>query len=141
MSLTLATVVTIFSGSTLPSHADRSCPLGFSAGSMGCQKVVKVTIKNICPGPRFMPTPRAGQDRCDSSGSFINYSAGDPNAKQHAVEKHTKDPDPGFTNPGAPIRQRKVVVTSEKVLIDHDSMTNRDYTEITLDIIILPSSP
>ena len=148
ISSIIATVVTILSGTTLPSHADRSCPLGFtSAGAMGCQKVVKVNIQNICPDRRFRLDLRVGTDLCRrdtfagiSQGDITN-SVADPRAKVIAVEKLTRDPDPGFTNPGAPIRQRKVVVTSERVLIDHDSMTKQDYTEITFDVIILPSPP
>jgi hypothetical protein len=66
----------------------------------------------------------------------------DPKTKAQTIERiksGTDNPDPGFTNPGAPIRQRKVVITSEQLLIDHE--TRRDYTQITLDVIILPSPP
>jgi hypothetical protein len=119
---------------------------------MGCQKVVKVIVINGCfLPPKSILKLRVGQDLCrrhDGSlgGGFLQQ--GDitlpvvhPQVKQEATEKLTRDPDPGFTNPGTPVRQRKVVVTSEKLLIDHDSVTKQDYTEITFDVIILPSPP
>jgi hypothetical protein len=145
ISLALATVVTILSGTTLPSHADRSCPLGFtSAGSVGCQKVVKVTIENICLKGRRDILPGRDQCRTRDNNSFlggenITSSEADPKAKQEALEKLIREPDSGFTNPGAPIRQRRVVATSEKILIDYDK--RRDFSEITFDVIILPNSP
>jgi hypothetical protein len=151
ISLAIATVVTILSGTTLPSHADRSCPLGFtSSGAIGCVKVVKVTIENSCPrisDRQFRHEIRVGRDRCRkdtvlgiSQGDIID-SVADPRAKQNALDKLTREIDPGFTNPGAPSKQRKVVVTSDRVLIDYDSTTKQDYTEITFDVIILPSPP
>jgi hypothetical protein len=154
ISLAIATVVTIFSGTTLPSHADRSCPLGFTAGSLGCQKVVKVTIENICTDREFIRNKnfrhdiRVGQDLCRkdnpvlgvSQGNIIN-SVANPIAKQKAMEKLTREIDPGFTNPGTPSKQRKVVATSEQVLIDYDNTTKQDYTEIIFEIVILRNSP
>jgi hypothetical protein len=152
ISLAIATVITIFSGNTLPSHADRSCPLGFTAGEIGCQKVLKATVQNTCANGRFNNI-RVGRDTCEINSVVGNsqnptYSVADPRAKWNAVEKLTKEAekltreiDPGFTNPGTPSKQRKVVTTSEKLLIDHDSATKQDHTEIIFEIVILPSSP
>ncbi|WP_310485303.1 hypothetical protein [Chamaesiphon sp. VAR_48_metabat_403] len=153
ISLAVATVFTILSGTALPSHADRSCPLGFTAGSMGCQKVLKVKIENVCPDRRFRLDLRVGRDLCRkdnpvlgiSQGDIIN-SVGDPRTKQKATEEITREAEQltraigtGFTN-STPGKYPKIV-TSERVLIDHVSMTKQDYTEITFDVIILPSAP
>lgn len=148
--LILATVFTALSGTTLPSRAERTCPLGFtSAGSMGCQKVVKVTIENVCIARKtFRLDTRVGSDLCIKNNHGLGFSQGDftnsvvdPIVKQNAMDKLTREIDPGFTNPGVPSKQRKVFTTSERVLIDHDGTTKQDYTEITVTITILPSSP
>jgi hypothetical protein len=152
ISLAIATVVTIISGTTLPSHADRSCPLGFTSGEVGCQKVLNAIIQNTCANGKFNNI-RVGRDTCEINSVVGNsnnpiYSVADPRAKRNAVEKLTKEVekltreiDTGFTNPGTPSKQRKVVTTSEKLLIDYDSPTKQDYTEITFNIIILPNLP
>jgi hypothetical protein len=148
ISLTIATVFTIFSRTVLPSHANQSCPLGFtSAGAMGCQKVVKVKIKNICASQLDTLDIRVGRDLCrrgngngDIGQPGITYSVPSPETLRDTTEKLTKDPDPGFTNPGAPIRQRRVVLTSGKVVIDCINM-RQDCTEITFDVIIPPNVP
>jgi hypothetical protein len=152
ISLAIATVVTILSVTALPSHADRSCPLGFTAGEVGCQKVLNAIIQNTCANGKFNNI-RVGRDTCEINSVVGNsnnpiYSVADPRAKRNAVEKLTKEVekltreiDPGFTNPGTPSKQRKVVTTSEKLLIDYDSPTKQDYTEIIFAIVILPSSP
>jgi hypothetical protein len=143
ISLAIATVVTILSGTTLPSHAQQqSCPLGFTAGEAGCQKVVKVVVGNVCPtgGGAFTYTvyPGAGLDRCDS---FPMPPIADPIEKKKALRALTREIDPGFTNPGNPSRQRKVAVVSERVLIDYNSAKMRDSFEVTFEVVILPSSP
>jgi hypothetical protein len=160
ISLTIATVFTILSGTVLPSHAERSCPLGFTAGTIGCEKVVKVSIENKCTNllfPRL--NVRFDRDVCSkinviipSGTSLDNFNEGvdfinpvaDPAAKKKATEKITRASDPGFINPsagGASSSQRRTLSTSEKVLIDYDSRSKRDYTELTFTIIILPKSP
>jgi hypothetical protein len=141
ISLAIATVFTILSGTVLPSHADRSCPLGFTSGLVGCEKVVKVTSKNICPNKTFRLDIRVGLDRCIDNTVNIQSSIEDKSAKYNAVEKIRREIDPGFTNPGDLSRQPKVIVVSRQLLIDHDSMTKQDYTEITFNIIIPRNSP
>jgi hypothetical protein len=160
ISLAIATVVTILSGTTLPSHADRSCPLGFTAGEVGCQKVVKVTIENICTNLAFPRlNVRLGRDVCSKINvvipdgtsldnfnegvDFIN-SVADPVAKKKATGKITREIDPGFINPsagGASSRQRRTFSTSETVLIDYDGSRRKDHTEIKFDLIITPNPP
>jgi hypothetical protein len=144
ISLAIATVVTILSGTILPSHADRSCPLGFTPGLAGCQKVVKVTIENVCATPKFRRLDLlVGRDLCRKKDNPLDVidSVTDKSAKYEAAEKIKREIDPGFTNPGVPNKQRKVFTKSEKILIDHDSITKQDYTEITFDVIILPNFP
>jgi hypothetical protein len=141
ISLALATVITVFSGTTLPSHADRSCPLGFTAGEAGCQRVVKVVVKNVCPagGAAFTLTvdARAGLDRCDSSPMA---PVPDPIEKKKVLIELTREIDPGFTNPGNPSRKRKVVVASERLLLDYNNTTMQDSFEVTF-VVIIPNSP
>ena len=63
LSLALATVATILSGSVLPSHAAPSpskgvvCLAGFRGesvdGGFRCKRIVRVLIENVCPNPQF----------------------------------------------------------------------------------------
>jgi hypothetical protein len=146
ISLALATVVTILSGTTLPSHADRSCPLGFTAGDLGCQKVLKERILHTCGG-RYLAI-KMGRDLCENSpgegfGPNNVYSVADPGTKRRVIIKLTnltKEIDPGFGSPGTPSKQRKVL-TSENVVLDDNSTRQQDYTDIVYTVVILPTSP
>jgi hypothetical protein len=154
LSLALATVVTIISGTVLPSHADRSCPLGFTSGFLGCEKVVKVTIeRSTCPDPNFPKLIyRQSQDVCSKNnieipvkGSLANFNEGidfvkpvaDRVAKKKVEEELKKKSDLGFINPsvgGNSSSQRRDLITTERVLIDHSKVL--DYIEVTFHLVI-----
>jgi hypothetical protein len=154
ISLAIATVVTIISGTTLPSHADRSCPLGFTSGLLGCEKVVKVTIeRSTCPDPNFPKfSLRQFRDLCSKNnidipfkGSLANFNEGidfvnpvaDPVAKKKVEEELKQKSDLGFTNPsvgGNSNSQRRDLITTERVLINHSKSS--DYIEVTFHLVI-----
>jgi hypothetical protein len=152
LSLALATVFTILSGTALPSQAqsNRSCPLGFTAGEIGCQRVLKERILHTCDRVRYLAI-HLGRDICEAfpgEGSSPNnvYSEASPRTKSSVIEKLTKltkltkEIDPGFGYPGTPNRQRKVL-TSENVVLDDNSTRRQDYTDIVFTVVILPNSP
>jgi hypothetical protein len=156
ISLAIATVFTILSGTVLPSHAERSCPLGFTSGLLGCEKVVKVTTiaMNTCTDPNFPNfVRRKGQDVCSKNninipfkGSLDNFNEGidfvkpvaDPVAKKKIEEELKRNPDLGFINPsvgGNFNSQRRKIFTTERVLFD--SPKSKDYAEVTFHLLIL----
>jgi hypothetical protein len=82
LSLALATIATILSGSVLPSHAIPSpskgfvCPSGFTgevvSGAFRCKQVVPILIENICTNSQFPQLNlRVGRDLCSKRNSNI----------------------------------------------------------------------
>jgi hypothetical protein len=153
ISLALATVFTILSGTVLPStaQADRSCPLGYTDGVAGCQKVLKERIFHDCNYLGGYLAIHIGRDICEAfpgEGFHRNsqdnvYSEANPRKKSAVIAKLTKltkEIDPGFGSPGTPSRQRKVL-TSENVVFDDDSTRKQDYTDIVFTVVIIPNSP
>ena len=113
LSLALATVATILSGSVLPSHAAPSpskgvvCLAGFRGesvdGGFRCKRIVPVLIDHICTNPQFPKLNlRVGRDLCsganttiDATGPLTGLNLGrdyvnsieDPEARTKAEEK------------------------------------------------------
>jgi hypothetical protein len=83
ISLALATVITILSGTVLPSNAQSSprkgvvCPKGYDGRStenvvFRCSKQVTVLIENICTNPQFPKLNlRVGKDLCSKNNATI----------------------------------------------------------------------
>jgi hypothetical protein len=162
ISLAFTTFLTILNGIIPPSHAESSCPLGFTNKRIGtvsrCAKEVSFSIKNTCADQQFPKLRlRDGIDLCSKNDFLITVfgpltgregvdfikSIPDPEAKNKAEKKLRQESDSGFINPsvgGISGSQRQVFFTDQTVVID-GSRFIEDITIVKFNIIIAPSAP
>ncbi len=95
LSLALATVATILSGTVLPSHAAPSpskgvvCRAGFTgeiaANAFTCMKIVPVLIENICTNPQFPKLNLRAKDPSNTNPEDFNKNGRDLCSKANAT--------------------------------------------------------